>query len=293
MKKTLSIIVFLVIANAIFAQNTSNAETHYNQGIALGNKGEYDAAIKSFTQAIRINQYYENAFIKRGYLYQTVYEYKNAIGDYNKALAINPRNNEALLNRGLCYFFLFGITYVPSNLDQASNDFITVLSSNPKDEIAQKFLGLIRQIEPIGLIISDEFINSLSANTRNQILPLIRNLQEMGFVKKDNIKLPDRQKKVFELLGNNNYTEVINECNKVFNMDDSEFRLYSEDVIMETLFLHRLLRGMAFLNRLGTGKGNNPEDIFRARYDAKQILDMDPNQPQALQLLQSTDRFIR
>ncbi len=62
--------------------------------------GNYDVAVKQFTDAIQINPSNEVAFIGRGRVRLAQADYDQAISDFNEALKLNPNNTDALLGRG-------------------------------------------------------------------------------------------------------------------------------------------------------------------------------------------------
>lgn len=66
--------------------NRSNAENFYNWGVENATQGRYEEAIANFTQAIRLNPYFVEAYKYRGFICsQLGYEYR-ANSDLNKAV---------------------------------------------------------------------------------------------------------------------------------------------------------------------------------------------------------------
>lgn len=150
MKKTIIGAAFLIMAGVVFAQNNSNAEAHYKQGLAFAEKENYDAAINSFSEAIKINPYYAMAFAERGSAYRSrgnvsknINDFNDAIADFTKAVTINPKLTGVYGNRGLTYFALFNLTYSKDSLDKAEEDFITVLASDPNNKSIQTIMSVI------------------------------------------------------------------------------------------------------------------------------------------------------
>ena len=80
--------------------NSSNAEKFYNCGVENAKLGRYEEAIASFTQAIRLNPYYMEAYKYRGLICsQLGYEYRTT-SDLNKAAQLerhlrNQQTNSA------------------------------------------------------------------------------------------------------------------------------------------------------------------------------------------------------
>jgi curved DNA-binding protein CbpA len=71
--------------------NYSNAEKFYNSGVENAELGRYSEAITDFTQAIRFNPYYVEAYKYRGFICSVLgYEYR-ATSDLNKAAQIEGK----------------------------------------------------------------------------------------------------------------------------------------------------------------------------------------------------------
>ena len=64
----------------------------YNKrdGIAYSNKGDDDRAIADYTQAIRIEPNNANAYNNRGNVYNNKGDYERAIADFNQVIRIEP-----------------------------------------------------------------------------------------------------------------------------------------------------------------------------------------------------------
>src|SRR5262249_13848996 len=69
-------------------------------GIEYARKGERDRAIADFSEAIRLDPKYANAFVNRGIAYAKKSEYDRAIADYSEAIRLDPQNASAFWNRG-------------------------------------------------------------------------------------------------------------------------------------------------------------------------------------------------
>src|SRR5205085_7224819 len=76
---------------AILKLDRNYADAHYNLGyIDLAFKKDYNSAITHFTDAIRINKQYAEAFYNRGVAYDFLGDRKSAVKDYRQALNIVP-----------------------------------------------------------------------------------------------------------------------------------------------------------------------------------------------------------
>ena len=85
--------------------NELQAQDLYNEGSRLAKKGDYDAAIETFSRSIAV---YENSntYMKRGYSYMFKENYPMAIQDFTDALRLIPANKRALLGRGIARYEL-------------------------------------------------------------------------------------------------------------------------------------------------------------------------------------------
>src|SRR5271166_653700 len=73
-------------------QETSEAEPAYQRGNSYAFKDKHDKAIAEFTEAIRLEPRFAQAFYKRGNSYADKKEYDKAIADYAQAIRLDPKN---------------------------------------------------------------------------------------------------------------------------------------------------------------------------------------------------------
>jgi len=85
--------------------NTQIARAFWQQGNEQYNRQDYESAIASYNEVIRINPEYALAYNNRGNAYRDQGDYQRAIADYNQALRINPEYADAYNNRGLTYYY--------------------------------------------------------------------------------------------------------------------------------------------------------------------------------------------
>ena len=90
--------------NMLHAVLSSDDPVFYNnRGIAYGEKGEFDLAIKDFNKAIELKSDYAFAYNNRGAVYRDKGEYDQAIEDCNEAIRLKPDYAEPYSNRGAAY----------------------------------------------------------------------------------------------------------------------------------------------------------------------------------------------
>ena len=77
----------------------------FNQGDYDFASGNCEQAIKDYTQAIRLDSNYAEAYNNRAYTYMMIINYKQALSDLNRAIEIRPDYVHALMNRGDIYNF--------------------------------------------------------------------------------------------------------------------------------------------------------------------------------------------
>lgn len=81
-----------------------SAEENFSTGVALYRLGDYEGAITSYTEAIRLNSDYARAFHSRGVAYAQLNDWEHAIEDYTTAIDLGmPDVIFAYANRGLAW----------------------------------------------------------------------------------------------------------------------------------------------------------------------------------------------
>ena len=78
----------------------------YNKGINSMSNEKFEDAIRSFELALRLDQKYVDAWIKKGYAHFHLGEYNSAISAYDRALEIDINNVEPWNLKGLAYYRL-------------------------------------------------------------------------------------------------------------------------------------------------------------------------------------------
>jgi len=82
------------------ARNKSLAMLYFNRGIEWNAKKNFDNAISDYSEAIKINPEYREAFNNRGNAYRNKRDYDLAIADYDSAIRIMPKRGLYHRNRG-------------------------------------------------------------------------------------------------------------------------------------------------------------------------------------------------
>ncbi|QLE57285.1 tetratricopeptide repeat protein [Nostoc sp. TCL26-01] len=115
----------------------AKADDFYIQGGDKYKKGDMKGSVADYTQAIRINFKYVDAYNNRGVALANLNDHKGAIEDYNQALNINPRYGNAYNNRGVARANL-------GDKKAAIEDFNQAIQINPNDANAYYNRGIAR-----------------------------------------------------------------------------------------------------------------------------------------------------
>jgi tetratricopeptide (TPR) repeat protein len=78
----------------------NDVHTYIGRGIEYINKSEHDLALSDFTEALRLNPQYPNVYVYRGYTYININNYDRALSDFTEALQLNPQYALAYEARG-------------------------------------------------------------------------------------------------------------------------------------------------------------------------------------------------
>jgi tetratricopeptide (TPR) repeat protein len=106
-----------------------NALAFVNRGIAYARKGDHDRAIADYNEAIRLDPKNALAFANRGLAYERKGDHDRAIADYNEAIRLDPKIALAFVNRGIAYGN-------KGENDRAIADFNEAIRLDPKDALA-------------------------------------------------------------------------------------------------------------------------------------------------------------
>jgi tetratricopeptide (TPR) repeat protein len=102
-RKSLSLIAFaIVVSNAIppLKAQADQLNASVERGVSQMGQSNYDAAVRSFNEAIGMNQENPTAFLKRGICLFELGKYELAIKDFNEVLQQDKDNTDAHLFKG-------------------------------------------------------------------------------------------------------------------------------------------------------------------------------------------------
>jgi tetratricopeptide (TPR) repeat protein len=108
---------------------SSQAKFYYSQAQNKYLNKDYKGAILNYTQAIKINPNYADAYTGRGLAYRSLQDYQKAILDCTQAIKINPNYADAYRDRGSVFVLL-------KNYQKGMNDLNQAIKINPNDGLA-------------------------------------------------------------------------------------------------------------------------------------------------------------
>jgi tetratricopeptide (TPR) repeat protein len=76
-------------------------------------------AVRLFSEAIKLNPKYANAYFSRGYVHTQIQDWQKGVDDFNQALALDPNLKEVYYNRGIPLFELQDFKGALSDYNQA------------------------------------------------------------------------------------------------------------------------------------------------------------------------------
>ncbi len=122
----------------LLPQNASPpTENFFNIGFAKSEKGDHRGAIVAYTEAIRLNPNYADAYYNRGVVRNKSGDKQGAITDYNQAIGINPNHALAYNNRGFARSAL-------GDKQGAITDYNQAIRINPNHALAYNNRGFAR-----------------------------------------------------------------------------------------------------------------------------------------------------
>jgi serine/threonine protein kinase/Tfp pilus assembly protein PilF len=116
--------------------NRERAEAAFQLGRIHQGKGEIDAAIGKYSEALALNPRYVEALNNRGNCYKVLRQYDKALADYEEAIRLAPRTGHPYVGRG-------SIFYVQDKIDQALADFNQAIQNEPQLAVGYNARGFV------------------------------------------------------------------------------------------------------------------------------------------------------
>ena len=110
--------------------NPDYAEAYNNRGNAKNSLGQSEAAIADYDEAIRIDKKFADAYNNRGNAKNNLGQSEAALADYNMAIQLNPNDAETYYNRGVTNKRLGRVNEARQDFDTAINLFRNAGNSN-------------------------------------------------------------------------------------------------------------------------------------------------------------------
>jgi tetratricopeptide (TPR) repeat protein len=146
----------------------TTADDFTKRGIEFLEKGDSDKAIEDFTQALKLESNYVQAYIKRGIAYTRGWLWDKALYDFNDALMLDPNNAEAYYERGVFYTKDGGIA-AKKDYDKAIADFTKAIQINPNYAEAYYQRGLAYCIKKDYDKAIADFTKAIQINPENYV----------------------------------------------------------------------------------------------------------------------------
>jgi len=114
-----------------------DSEYYVKFGIANGESGNLNGAIKAFSEAIKIDPKMTSAYINRGEAYRLQHQLDEAIADYTQAIQLDPKTVSVYLKRGEAQ-------RLRHKLDEAIADYTQAIQIDPKYQDAYMDRGIAK-----------------------------------------------------------------------------------------------------------------------------------------------------
>jgi tetratricopeptide (TPR) repeat protein len=129
------LLLFLLAFNCY--GDTETAEEFFEQGKKYTSVEDSDQAIFNYTEAIKRNPKFVQAYNNRGIVYIGRQQYYLAIADFNKAIELDPKNGEVYNNRAVAYWQKGDLARARQDIQKAQSLGIPV-----DPDMVKKIMGL-------------------------------------------------------------------------------------------------------------------------------------------------------
>ncbi|MDH3929743.1 MAG: tetratricopeptide repeat protein, partial [Deltaproteobacteria bacterium] len=129
--------IFVGLVTALQAKIASQGEDRFQQGLSFLEFGQYDEAIRAFSEAIELSPQYSEAYRNRGLAWAKKGEFDQAISDFTKAVEINPGDGQAYYNRGTVWAEKGALKWGLTDAEKA-------LSLEPNNKTFQKLVTAVQ-----------------------------------------------------------------------------------------------------------------------------------------------------
>jgi tetratricopeptide (TPR) repeat protein len=142
-----SAVAAVAACELVLKESAINSDTRagvYNQlGLAFAREGEFESAIRAYSEALGLRRDFAAPLINRGAVYAQLHQFQKAMDDLTAAIALNPHAGElgaAYFNRARLY--MNGRQYI-----EAMEDFNRAIASDPSNYQAYNERCWIRAIQ--------------------------------------------------------------------------------------------------------------------------------------------------
>jgi tetratricopeptide (TPR) repeat protein len=130
-------------------RNPADKISYLNQGVAYNLLEDYTAAVKSFTEAIKLDPKLAPAYAHRAHAYLSLDKLKEALDDCNQAIKLDPKMSFAYNTRGNVYHDM-------EKWQLALADFNKCLALNPNDHSARiNRTRVLYHLDQHGVVIAE------------------------------------------------------------------------------------------------------------------------------------------
>ena len=136
------------------------ADAYYNRAIAFKAKGDLDRAIADYNEAIRLNPRDALAYNNRGIAYQAKGDFAGAIIEYDEAIRLDPGNALAHYNRAIAYRSV-------GDLERAIADYDAAIRLDPARSLAYSQRGHAYQARGDALSALADFCEAIRLDPKN------------------------------------------------------------------------------------------------------------------------------